>query len=68
MTDVPLPQSVVTPLTRAALFLVMTIQPDDQSVAAVRSLAADLAGLAVMVALRGGDFFTKVLGPGVSLQ
>jgi hypothetical protein len=29
---------------------------------------ADLTGLAVLVALRSGDFFSKVLGPGVSLQ
>ena len=29
---------------------------------------ADLAGLAVLVALRGGDFFTSVLGSGVNLK
>lgn len=29
---------------------------------------ADLTGLAVVVALRGGDFFTSVLGSGASLQ
>ncbi|HEY2329643.1 MAG TPA: hypothetical protein VGI63_07505 [Verrucomicrobiae bacterium] len=29
---------------------------------------ADLAGLAFLVAMRGGDFFTTVLGSGVSLQ
>jgi uncharacterized protein involved in outer membrane biogenesis len=29
---------------------------------------ADLAGLAVLVALRGGDFFTSLIGPGASLQ
>lgn len=65
MTDVPLPQSVVTPLTRAALFLVMTIQPDDQSVAAVRSLAADLAGLVRAVGFRDPDgSLSCVLGIG----
>jgi hypothetical protein len=29
---------------------------------------ADLAGLMVLVALRGGDFFTTVLGGGMNLK
>ena len=29
---------------------------------------ADLAGLAVLVALRGGDFFTTVLGGNINLK
>ena len=29
---------------------------------------ADLAGLAVLVALRGGDFFTSLIGPGANLK
>jgi putative iron-dependent peroxidase len=39
------PQPVAAPLTQAAIFLVVTINPGDDSLAAVRSLAADLAGL-----------------------
>ena len=65
MTDAPLPQPVVTPLTRAALFLVVTIQPDDESLATVRSLAADLAGLARAVGFRDPDgSLSCVLGIG----
>ncbi|WP_260703090.1 Dyp-type peroxidase [Edaphobacter flagellatus] len=46
-----IPQAVVTPLTRAAIFLVVTIRPDEQAYAAVRSFCAGLSGL-----IRAVDF------------
>jgi len=41
----PLPQPVLAPLTRAAIFLVVCINPDRESYATVRSFCADLSGL-----------------------
>src|SRR5215475_626693 len=45
------PQPVSAPLTRAAVFLVVTINPGPDNSAAVRSFCADLAGL-----IRAVDF------------
>src|SRR5579863_8749056 len=45
-------QLVSSPLTRAAIFLVVTIHPDDESRAAVLSLCADLSGLLRAVGFR----------------
>ncbi len=39
------PQPVLAPLTRAAIFLVACIKPDPQSCAAVRALLGDLPGI-----------------------
>jgi putative iron-dependent peroxidase len=39
------PQPVLAPLTRAAIFLVVCVKPDRESYAAVRSLCGDLAGI-----------------------
>lgn len=39
------PQPVLAPLTRAAIFLVACIKPDRQSYASVRSLCSDLPGI-----------------------
>jgi len=39
------PQPVLAPLTRAAIFLVVCLKPDRQSYAAVRSLCSDLPGI-----------------------
>ena len=39
------PQPVLAPLTRAAIFLVVCIKPDRESYAAVRSLCGDLPGI-----------------------
>jgi putative iron-dependent peroxidase len=47
----PVPQSVSAPLTRAAIFLVVTINEAEESCTTVRSLCADLSGL-----LRAVDF------------
>ncbi len=51
----PTPQPVTAPLTRAAIFLVVTINPDADSCAAVRSLCADLATLVRAVGFREAD-------------
>jgi porphyrinogen peroxidase len=48
----PVPQPVVRPLTRAAIFLVATIAPDPDSRAAVRAFCGDLAGLIRAVGFR----------------
>jgi porphyrinogen peroxidase len=49
---VPLPQEVLGPLTRAAIFLVLTVKPEADSYAAVRSFCGDLAGLIRAVEFR----------------
>jgi putative iron-dependent peroxidase len=41
----PVPQPVLAPLTRSAIFLVACIKPDPESYAAVRSLCMDLSGI-----------------------
>jgi putative iron-dependent peroxidase len=48
----PLPQAVLAPLTRAAIFLVLTIKPELESYATVRSFCGDLAGLVRAVEFR----------------
>jgi porphyrinogen peroxidase len=57
MTRAPaaVPQSVATPLTNAAIFLVVTLNPGNDSRDAVRSLCADLAGLVRAVGFRDLD-------------
>src|ERR1700730_15313661 len=49
------PQAVVAPLTRAAIFLVVTLKSGLDSRAALRSLSADLAGLVRAVAVGDAD-------------
>ncbi|MFS8370158.1 Dyp-type peroxidase [Acetobacter indonesiensis] len=46
------PQPVVAPLTRAAIFLVLTINPDAEAATAVKQLCADLSGLRRTVGFR----------------
>jgi porphyrinogen peroxidase len=46
------PQAVVVPLTRAAIFLVLTINPGEASEIAVRGLCGDLASLLRAVGFR----------------
>jgi porphyrinogen peroxidase len=48
-------QPVSLPLTRAAIFLVLTVQPSDENRAAVLSLCADLSGLLRAVGFRDLD-------------
>ncbi len=50
--EIVLPQTVVAPLTRAAIFLVVCIRQDPESYAAVRSFCADLSGLIRAVEFR----------------
>jgi porphyrinogen peroxidase len=65
MTVRPLPQPVNTPLTRAALFLVATINPGTDPRARVRSLCGDLASLVRAVGFRATDAsLSCVLGIG----
>ena len=47
-----IPQPVVAPLTRAAIFLVVTLKPAPQSRQAIRALCGDLAGLLRAVGFR----------------
>lgn len=51
----PLSQPVNAPLTRAALFIVATIQPGDDSRMRVRSLCGDLASLVRAVGFRSAE-------------
>jgi putative iron-dependent peroxidase len=53
--QVPLAQSVLAPLTRAAIFLVVTVKPEAESYATVRSFCGDLAGLIRAVEFRDID-------------
>jgi porphyrinogen peroxidase len=53
--DAPAPQTVATPLTRAAIYLVVTVNPDDASLATARSLCADIAALTRSVGFRDLD-------------
>ena len=48
----PIPQPVATPLTRAAIFLVVTVNPGAGHRAAIRSFCADLAALVRSVGFR----------------
>ncbi|MBT9333110.1 Dyp-type peroxidase [Paracidobacterium acidisoli] len=52
LNEIVLPQTVVAPLTRAAIFLVVCIRPDQDSYAALRSFCADLSGLIRAVEFR----------------
>jgi len=49
----PIPQAVVRPLTRAAIFLVVTMNSDVASRAAVRAFCGDLSALLRAVGFRG---------------
>jgi putative iron-dependent peroxidase len=49
------PQLVGAPLTRAAIFLVVTVNPGAAAETAVRGLCADLSGLLRSVGFRGPD-------------
>lgn len=47
-----LPQSVLAPLTRAAIFLVLCVKPERESYSTVRSFCGDIAGLIRAVEFR----------------
>jgi putative iron-dependent peroxidase len=52
LNEVVLPQPVVGPLTRAAIFLVVSIRPEHDNYATLRSFFADFAGLVRAVEFR----------------
>lgn len=52
LNEVVLPQPVVGPLTRAAIFLVVCIRPEHDNYAALRAFFADLSGLVRAVEFR----------------
>jgi hypothetical protein len=68
------PQPVAAPLTRAAIFLVVTLKPGRDSCATVRSFCGDLSGLVRAVEFRdvegsvscvmafGGDAWDRLFG------
>jgi porphyrinogen peroxidase len=74
LNEVVLPQTVVGPLTRAAIFLVVCIRQEQSSYALLRSFCADLAGLIRAVEFRdieagltcvvgfGSDAWDKLFG------
>jgi putative iron-dependent peroxidase len=65
--DPPGPQAVIAPLTGAAIFLVVGLAPGEDSVATVRELCADLAGLVRAVGFRDLDgHLTCVTGFGAA--
>jgi len=53
--SVPTPQAVIVPLTRDTIFLVVTVNPEAESVANVRSLCGDLPKLLRAVGFRGQE-------------
>lgn len=64
-TQLPVAQPILSPLTRAAIFLVVCIKPNPESYAAVRALCADLPGLVRAVEFRDIEAgFTCVAGFG----
>lgn len=64
-TQLPVAQSILSPLTRAAIFLVVCIKPNPESFASVRSLSANLPGLVRAVEFRDIEAgFTCVAGYG----
>jgi putative iron-dependent peroxidase len=65
--DAPVPQPVVAPLTRAAIFLVVTLSPDKGQQATVRDFCGDFSGLVRAVAFRDLEgYLSCVLGFGSS--
>jgi putative iron-dependent peroxidase len=61
------PQAVVAPLTKAAIFLVVVINPDDASADIARDLCADVAALVKAVGFRDlNGHLTCVTGVGAS--
>jgi putative iron-dependent peroxidase len=74
LNEVVLPQTVVGPLTRAAIFLVLCIRQDEEAYARLRAFCADLSGLIRAVEFRdveagltcvagfGSDAWDKLFG------
>src|ERR1700693_1138817 len=65
LNEIVLPQTVVGPLTRAAIFLVVCIRPEQDNRAKLRSFCEDLAGLVRAVEFRDVEAgLTCVIGFG----
>jgi porphyrinogen peroxidase len=65
--DGAVPQAVVTPLTRAAVFLVLSVNPGMENAARVRSLCVELAALVRSVGARASEgSLTCIVGFGSS--
>ncbi len=65
LNEIVLPQPVVGPLTRAAIFLVVSIRPDQDNRDALRSFCGDLTGLIRAVEFRNVEAgLTCVVGFG----
>ncbi len=65
LNEVVLPQTVIGPLTRAAIFLVVCIRPERANYAELRSFCADLSGLVRAVEFRDAEAgLTCVVGFG----
>src|ERR1700728_3734198 len=65
LNEVVLPQPVVGPLTRAAIFLVVCIRPEQDNYAMLRSFFADFSGLVRAVEFRDAEAgLTCVVGFG----
>ena len=74
LNEIVLPQTVVGPLTRAAIFLVVSIRPDDDAYTSLRAFCAGLSGLIRAVEFRdveagltcvagfGSDAWDKLFG------
>ena len=74
LNEIVLPQTVVGPLTRAAIFLVVCVRPEAGNYTTLRSFCADLAGLVRAVEFRdveagltcvvgfGSDAWDKLFG------
>jgi len=62
-SGVPEPQAILSPLTGAAIFLAVVVNPGPDSADAARGLCGDLAGLIRAVGFRGTeDYLTCVAG------
>jgi len=60
---VPEPQAILSPLTGAAIFLVVVVKPGPGHADAARGLCGDLAGLIRAVGFRGTEvYLTCVAG------
>jgi putative iron-dependent peroxidase len=55
LDQVPLAQPILAPLTRAAIFLVVTVKPEAESYATLRSFCGDLSGIIRAVEFRDID-------------
>jgi len=75
LDEIAVPQAVAAPLTRAAIFLVICVRPDQENAAHVRSLCAGISAMVRAVEFRdieaalscvvgiGSDAWDRLIGP-----